>query len=902
MNNNEVLKYIEFAHRYNHQLSIIGVTGKTSEIYVDDYDETQLTGRFAATAKEMNYKYENIVSCHFSDDRNQCEFAFISNFEDSDEIYNRIATLKTYYKGIINSEDVDTKDNDSEYTQKKKTETYHNMFEHIYDDPNGLFAQYVLSKPTNTLSIEDSVPILLMSQSNFSQKNAIETSLKNRVSVIEGPPGTGKTTTILSIIANLIVRKKKVVIISKNNSAIDNVKEELEKLNLPSFYLRLGNKDIQKELNETLKSDSINTMSEMDKLGGSKDNLSELTGLYNELKEREEALNTFLTMENELREDENQLRHLQKRQAAIKPSLPDSLITKHKVLPISRLLKEIDKIANGLQQIDYKGKLSLWSRLRNRIILGMDTQKFSEYGLSLQLELEQLYLEKKIEMQTDELAEKELEKEQQELKNIYDSVYIRSSLQFLNTHLYKFSRSEKYKSAIDKITSYAGENITYDMLDSIREVYPLILTTADSLIYNFSSMIKSGEKFDYIIMDEASQCDLIAGLPMLSLGGNAVIVGDEKQLSAIRNEPDTTLPDVDVNHDYYLQTFLDSTKKVWNITPTLLKEHYRCDYSIINFCNKFYYDNELIIYTNANEGAMQMIPVSKGKYVDTEDNSFYNDREIKALSERTSKELKSTFIITPFKKQGEHLRQYFQCDKETCGTIHSFQGREEATVYFSTVLNDIASANNHLKNDHCLFTRELLNVAVSRAKTQFVLVSDVSYFIKKNKMIADLANYIETYGEVIPDKTICIFDNLCKLMKSYTKTDDLDNPFEEAVHTWLEKYLEKQPQLYHRLKLPLTYLVSDEEYLSNNPDIKSYILSPKAHLDFTIFNKIGNPLLVIELDGKYHKGNVQMNRDKKKNDVLEHVGIPLWRLKSKDALTFQDFDSELRRRLGINIE
>ena len=38
------------------------------------------------------------------------------------------------------------------------------------------------------------------------------------MSIIEGPPGTGKTTTILNILANLIYQNKKVVVVSKNKS------------------------------------------------------------------------------------------------------------------------------------------------------------------------------------------------------------------------------------------------------------------------------------------------------------------------------------------------------------------------------------------------------------------------------------------------------------------------------------------------------------------------------------------------------------------------------------------------------------------------------------------------------------------------------------------------------------
>ncbi len=71
------------------------------------------------------------------------------------------------------------------------------------------------------------------------------------------------------------------------------------------------------------------------------------------------------------------------------------------------------------------------------------------------------------------------------------------------------------------------------------------------------------------------------------------------------------------------------------------------------------------------------------------DSSFYNDREIKSIEGIAGSCLESSYVITPFASQGEHLRAYFKCDKETCGTIHTFQGRGQDTVYFSTVLNDL---------------------------------------------------------------------------------------------------------------------------------------------------------------------------------------------------------------------
>ena len=47
--------------------------------------------------------------------------------------------------------------------------------------------------------------------------------------LLVGPPGTGKTQTILNIIANAVLQKKSIAVVSNNNSAVLNVAEKLKK-------------------------------------------------------------------------------------------------------------------------------------------------------------------------------------------------------------------------------------------------------------------------------------------------------------------------------------------------------------------------------------------------------------------------------------------------------------------------------------------------------------------------------------------------------------------------------------------------------------------------------------------------------------------------------------------------
>lgn len=43
---------------------------------------------------------------------------------------------------------------------------------------------------------------------NETQYEAVKNAFKFQISIIEGPPGTGKTQTILNIIVNIVINKK----------------------------------------------------------------------------------------------------------------------------------------------------------------------------------------------------------------------------------------------------------------------------------------------------------------------------------------------------------------------------------------------------------------------------------------------------------------------------------------------------------------------------------------------------------------------------------------------------------------------------------------------------------------------------------------------------------------------
>ncbi|OAA78084.1 DNA-binding protein SMUBP-2 [Akanthomyces lecanii RCEF 1005] len=74
---------------------------------------------------------------------------------------------------------------------------------------------------------------------NDSQKDAIRFALASReIALIHGPPGTGKTHTLIELILQLIKLKKRVLVCGPSNISVDNIVERLSPHKVP--ILRLG--------------------------------------------------------------------------------------------------------------------------------------------------------------------------------------------------------------------------------------------------------------------------------------------------------------------------------------------------------------------------------------------------------------------------------------------------------------------------------------------------------------------------------------------------------------------------------------------------------------------------------------------------------------------------------------
>ena len=87
----------------------------------------------------------------------------------------------------------------------------------------------------------DDDPIIEPLEMNLEQREAVKSALNKKLTVITGPPGTGKSQVVTNILVNASLRGKRVLFASKNNKAVDVVHARANGICDKEFVNRLGN-------------------------------------------------------------------------------------------------------------------------------------------------------------------------------------------------------------------------------------------------------------------------------------------------------------------------------------------------------------------------------------------------------------------------------------------------------------------------------------------------------------------------------------------------------------------------------------------------------------------------------------------------------------------------------------
>lgn len=513
---------------------------------------------------------------------------------------------------------------------------------------------------------------------------------------------------------------------------------------------------------------------------------------------------------------------------------------------------------------------------------------------NLELSLNRLIFDEEIRRRENELLEMENELSASDAQRLKDSLR-KCSQDLLYAHIY-----HTYETRICRDRKrFSKEDLSFKMKELVEE-YPIITSTTNA------AKNQQGNDcliFDYLIVDESSQANLITGALALSAARNAVIVGDTKQLPCVIKDSEKKLssriskevPPCNERFFFSEHNLLSSTisgmcQHHLKDIRTMLVEHYRCDPRIIGFCNERFYDGQLIPMTHeckSNEQPLCILPIKEH----TDRNSDFNRvqaREFEAIVKKgvfSDLCLKDIGAITPYRKQVNGMKENGITPEIDIDTVHKFQGREKRAIAFITVKNYLSKF---------LDDPNIINVSVSRATERFTLIVQSDLINKQSSgNLPALAQYMRYHGGAeLERRTSSVFDLLYpehkKELKAKSSFSNNDVPSEQLFAELLSNVLEKQ-EVARELKFvrnyPLKQIFIDIE-LTNN---EQRYIDNGAHVDFLIY-RITDKVAVcgIEVNGSKHFSSKRRRlNDKTKKSIFDKAGVPLHTFATHDVNEYE---------------
>jgi very-short-patch-repair endonuclease/DNA polymerase III delta prime subunit len=306
-----------------------------------------------------------------------------------------------------------------------------------------------------------------------------------------------------------------------------------------------------------------------------------------------------------------------------------------------------------------------------------------------------------------------------------------------------------------------------------RNVVPVWIMPINQVAENFEP---NDTQFDVVIIDEASQCDVM-GLISFYMAQKVVVVGDNEQVSpvavgqkleVVQRLIDEHLQGIPNNQLYDGQmSIYDLARQSFGGAICLL-EHFRCVPDIIQFSNKLSYNWRIKPLRDTNNLKLTPPIVSyrvKNGWSDSKLNpkeagtlasllvaaieqSEYSGKTfgvISLLGDEQATEIER--LLREHLTEGEYIKR-----KIICGNSAHFQGDERDVIFLSMVDSSNGypplSLRSYGAND---MYKKRYNVAVSRAKDQLWVIHslDCKVDLKPGDLRRELLEYAENPKDIL---------------------------------------------------------------------------------------------------------------------------------------------------------
>ena len=447
-----------------------------------------------------------------------------------------------------------------------------------------------------------------------------------------------------------------------------------------------------------------------------------------------------------------------------------------------------------------------------------------------------------------------------------------------------------WKQSMEKIGKGTGKNAEFyrkqakEKITLCQKAVPVWIMPMNKVI---DTLNPGKNKFDIVIVDEASQAD-ISALVLLYMAKKVIIVGDDKQVSP--SAVGEKIEKQNILRDKYLKGIISNDdlygtrSSLYSIAsttyqPLMLREHFRCVPEIIGYSNKTSYDYKIKPLRETYSSKLKPAVISYRVDGEREEKSKINKVEAETIVSLISSCLEeklyenSSFGIISLlgQEQVEYIQKLLVEKIETaeiekhnilCGDSSHFQGDERDVIFLSMVDSNKNSSIPLIKKTEGTdnLNKKKYNVAASRAKDQMWIIHSLDF--RNDLKDGDIRKELLEFGEN---------------QRAFMQNDEIkaksDSVFEEEV---------------------AKYLSARDYNIKQQWEVGAY------RIDMVVCCK--NEKTAIECDGeRWHSSEEQIKNDIERQEVLERCGWNFIRIRGSKyfrnpELTMQEVEAELNKR------
>ena len=675
---------------------------------------------------------------------------------------------------------------------------------------------------------------------NIDQMRVVYNSMVNHVTYVKGPPGTGKTETIFNVLLSAYANEKTVLVCSNNNHPVSDIfakmdgaltykkpySSEEQKVLFP--MIRLGN-NVEME-SSILKLREILAFASAHEKSVAREELTE--------KSKNRSMSNFAKLRELLMEYEERAELIER---------TETLQKIRELTTIGRINAKLDDQIGLYQNKIREGRIVKDEDILMNAVSASEDRNFQSY--------------------------------------VYYSALLRYK-RLLNdsyAELREIIGIEDLEDAVIELNRWLKEDAN---LKKFLAVFPIVLCTNLSC----DKLGSPKPQFDLVIMDESGQCNTATSMIPIVRGTDLLLVGDTNQLQPVTvieenvNEDLMARYGVGEEYDYVKNSILSTMlRKDNNSKNILLRYHYRCGRKIASFVNQRFYEEQLKLL-NDTPGNLFYCNV-KNTFNPDARNAYKEEAYAVARMVKTNG-YKDVGIVTPFVNQAALINEAldrYGIKNVRAGTIHTLQGSEKSVIIMSAALSlrTARKTMDWIKNNH-----ELINVAVTRAKDQFVFAGDKQAIdmlsAGETNDIKVLSDYVAKNGEVVVPRSDAKI--------SYDFSNDSKN--EKEFFDTIQPYFNRRGS-----KFRIERNVPVKEAIKTVKEEDLALIGKKefdvvVQVSTTRFGAHYLTIVVFEIDGGEHVGSKRTAAlDRQKEEICKRYGIKLIRIPNSAVKDYESIIS-----------